>query len=178
MLLSCRRKRINTLGVSDGQQGKAGMFAQPQCSVSQTAFQRHFFSSPDVPEEDANELILILQNCQVLSKEPNRMSSSPVSLLSDGECLYCQESRIRGELHNKIYAVYLFQTRHFSDIIMQIILTRFIFSLVVAPKCHPMLQLLRPCFTMFLEMITGGSTSQMSNRKSREHKQTCPDLLC
>ena len=32
-----------------------------------------FFASPDVPEEDANEHILMLQNCQILSKEPNRI---------------------------------------------------------------------------------------------------------
>lgn len=36
-----------------------------------------FFSSPDVPEEDANEHILMLQNCQMLSKKANRMPSHP-----------------------------------------------------------------------------------------------------
>ena len=56
-------------------------FPKPLCSPS-----------PDVPEEDANEHILILQNHQILSKEPNRMSSSPANLLSDGEGLYCYKS--------------------------------------------------------------------------------------
>lgn len=72
MLLSCRRKKNKYIGVSDGQPGRAGMFAQPQCSVSWTAFQSHSLSpTPDVPEEDANEHILMLQNCQILSKESN-----------------------------------------------------------------------------------------------------------
>lgn len=114
MLLSCRRKRINTLGVSDGQRGKAEMFAQPQCSGSWTAFQRHFFSlSPDVPEEDANEPIFMLQNCQILSKKPNRMSSSPLNLLSDGECLYCYESYISGGFITKYMLFSYFRTDFF-----------------------------------------------------------------
>lgn len=66
-----------------------------------------FFPSPDVPEEDANEHILMLQNCQILFKEPNRMPLSPVSLLSNGEYLYCYQS-YKQKVHNKIYAVFLF----------------------------------------------------------------------
>lgn len=132
MLLSCRRKRINTLGVSDGQRGKAGMFAQPQCSVSWTAFQSHFFlPSPDVPEEDANEHILILQNWQILLKEPTRMSSSPTSPLSDRKSLYCYQS-YNQRVHNKIDAVFLFQNnRHFSNSLMNII---YFFTVLEARK--------------------------------------------
>lgn len=47
-----------------------------------------FFSSPDVPKEDANEHILMLQNCQMLSKEANRMPSHPrgSSLIGGAHC--------------------------------------------------------------------------------------------
>ena len=86
-------------------------FPKPLCSLS-----------PDVPEEDANEHILILQNHQILSKEPNRMSSSPANLFSDGEGLYCyKSSNQRG--HNKKDAVFFFRNnRHFLIILMNIII--------------------------------------------------------
>lgn len=53
--------------------------------------------------------ILMLQNCQILAKEPNSMSSSPASFLSDGEYLYYYESYKR-RVHEKIDAVFYFIT--------------------------------------------------------------------
>ena len=86
-------------------------FPKPLCSPS-----------PDVPEEDANEHILILQNHRILSKEPNRMSSSPANLLSDEEGLCCYKSSNR-RCHNKKDAVFFFQNnRHLLIILMHIII--------------------------------------------------------
>ena len=111
-------------------------FPKPLCSPS-----------PDVPEEDANEHILILQNHRILSKEPNRMSSSPANLLSDEEGLCCYKSSNR-RCHNKKDAVFFFQNnRHLLIILMHII----IYFLIITSFLYDYLNKSRGIFCKLLE---------------------------
>ena len=102
--------------------GKLECLLSPRVLWAEQLSKATLFPLSRCSEEDANEHILILQNHQILSKKPNRMSSSPANLFSDGEGLYCyKSSNQRG--HNKKDAVFFFRNnRHFLIILMNIII--------------------------------------------------------